>query len=132
MIEHRRFRFALCGSRARKVKRGHANLLGGRASRRELLGLTAFEIGADFDLVRLLNHGTLPAIYLSTHPKDKLRAYCADYLKENSDPALLEVRGRALGGKAGLTGLSFGAWRCLLTSIVKPSGCSLRSLFERR
>ena len=30
LIEHRGVRFALCGSSARKVRRGQANLLGGR------------------------------------------------------------------------------------------------------
>jgi predicted AAA+ superfamily ATPase len=39
--ENRGVHFALCGSSARKVKRGHANLLGGRAIRYELHGLTA-------------------------------------------------------------------------------------------
>jgi predicted AAA+ superfamily ATPase len=48
--EHRGIHFALCGSSARKVKRGQANLLGGRAVRRELLGLTAQEIGREFHL----------------------------------------------------------------------------------
>ncbi|MBI2360009.1 MAG: AAA family ATPase, partial [Deltaproteobacteria bacterium] len=43
--ERQAVRFALCGSSARKVKRGQANLLGGRAVRYELHGLTAREIG---------------------------------------------------------------------------------------
>ena len=34
-------RFALCGCSARKVRRGAANLLGGRAVRYELFGLSA-------------------------------------------------------------------------------------------
>lgn len=38
-------RFVLCGSSARKIRRSHANLLGGRALKRELLGLSAYEIG---------------------------------------------------------------------------------------
>ena len=42
--ENRAVRFALCGSSARKVKRGHANLLGGRAVRYALHGLTAGEL----------------------------------------------------------------------------------------
>ena len=37
LIEDRKISFALCGSSARKLKRGHANLLGGRALRYELL-----------------------------------------------------------------------------------------------
>jgi len=80
--ENRDIRFALCGSSARKVKRGQANLLGGRAVRYELHGLIAAEIGRDFSLDRMLNHGTLPSIYLSDRPQRLLNAYVADYLKE--------------------------------------------------
>ena len=80
--EHRGIHFALCGSSARKVKRGQANLLGGRAVRRELLGLTAQEIGREFHLDRMLNHGYLPRMYLSSNPRRLLNAYVADYLKE--------------------------------------------------
>lgn len=80
--ENRGVRFALCGSSARKVKRGHANLLGGRAVRYELHGLTAGEIGREFALERMLNHGYLPPIYLSDRPQRLLNAYVADYLKE--------------------------------------------------
>jgi len=80
--ERRGIRLALCGSSARKVKRGQANLLGGRAVRYELLGLTAHEIGREFDLDRMLNHGYLPRIYLSDEPRRLLNSYVADYLKE--------------------------------------------------
>ena len=80
--ENRGIRFALCGSSARKVKGGHANLLGGRAVRYELHGLTAAEIGREFDLNRMLNHGYLPTIYLSDRPERLLNSYVADYLKE--------------------------------------------------
>lgn len=80
--ENTQVRFALCGSSARKVKRGAANLLGGRAVRYELHGLTATEIGPDLDLDRLLNHGYLPRVYLSDRPQRLLNAYVADYLKE--------------------------------------------------
>jgi predicted AAA+ superfamily ATPase len=82
LFENRGIQFALCGSSARKVKRGAANLLGGRALRRELHGLTAGEIGPELDLDRLLNHGYLPRIYLSERPRRHLEAYVADYLKE--------------------------------------------------
>ncbi len=80
--ENRGVHFALCGSSARKVKRGNANLLGGRAVRYELSGLTAAELGAEWDMVRMLNHGTLPRMYLSERPRRLLNAYVADYLKE--------------------------------------------------
>jgi predicted AAA+ superfamily ATPase len=82
LIENRGLHFALCGSSARKVKRGAANLLGGRAMRYELHGLTAAELGREFDLDRMLNHGYLPRIYQASRPKKMLDAYVADYLKE--------------------------------------------------
>ncbi len=82
LMENRSVRFALCGSSARKVRRGAANLLGGRAVRYQLHGLTAAEIGPGFDLDRLLNHGYLPRIFDAHRPGKLLDAYIADYLKE--------------------------------------------------
>jgi predicted AAA+ superfamily ATPase len=82
LIENSAHRFALCGSSARKVKRGAANLLGGRALRYELHGLTAGELGGEFDLGRMLNHGYLPRSYESSQPGRLLESYIADYLKE--------------------------------------------------
>ncbi|BCO09628.1 ATPase [Desulfolithobacter dissulfuricans] len=80
--ENRGVQFGLCGSSARKVKRGHANLLGGRAIRYELFGFVSAELFPDFDLNRLLNHGYLPRIYTSERPRRLLNAYVSDYLKE--------------------------------------------------
>jgi len=82
LIENRGLRFALCGSSARKVRRGAANLLGGRALRYELRGLTAGELGESFDLGRILNRGYLPSIYGSSRHRRRLDAYIADYLRE--------------------------------------------------
>jgi len=82
LYENRHVHFALCGSSARKVRRGHANLLGGRAIRYELFGFSAVELAPDFDLNRLLNHGYLPTVYLGNQPHRLLNAYVANYLKE--------------------------------------------------
>ncbi|MBI4603270.1 MAG: ATP-binding protein, partial [Planctomycetes bacterium] len=82
LLENRGVHFALCGSSARKVRRGHANLLGGRAVRYELFGLVSAEIGPELDLTRLLNHGYLPRHYLSEQPARLLSSYVSDYLKE--------------------------------------------------
>ena len=82
LMEMRGHCFALCGSSARKVRRGGANLLGGRALRYELQGMTARELGADFDLDRILHHGYLPRIYQAGRPGRLLDAYVGDYLKE--------------------------------------------------
>ena len=64
------------------MRRGAANLLGGRAVRYELRGLTAGETGEDFDLDRVLNCGCLPNVYQSDRPRRLLDAYIADYLRE--------------------------------------------------
>lgn len=80
--ENRGINFALCGSSARKLRRGHGNLLGGRGTRLSLYGFSARELGPDFDLQRLLNHGGLPRIYFSGQPARLLNAYVSDYLKE--------------------------------------------------
>ncbi|MFH2107513.1 MAG: AAA family ATPase [Chrysiogenia bacterium] len=81
LIENRGLRFILCGSSPRKLKRSHANLLGGRAIRYELMPLTSPEI-PDFSLQKALNHGLLPRHYLSAQPGKLLEAYVGDYLKE--------------------------------------------------
>ena len=82
LIENRGVNFALCGSSARKVKRGHANLLGGRGIKYELYGLSAREIVDDLDIMKLLNHGYIAPIYQSNYPKRLLNSYIAHYLKE--------------------------------------------------
>jgi len=83
LIENRNLRFVLCGSSARKLKRGHANLLGGRAWRYELFPLTSREIGKA-DILRVLNHGLIPLHYLQNADdcKKSLKAYVQDYLRE--------------------------------------------------
>ena len=82
MIQEWRSVFALCGSSARKVRRGHANLLGGRAIRYELFGLAAQELGADFSIEHFVNTGPLPNHYGAENPALALRAYVDDYLRE--------------------------------------------------
>lgn len=81
LIENHPVSFILCGSSARKLKRGAANLLGGRAWRYHFYPLVYPEI-PDFDLLRAFNHGLLPANYLSNYPERMLRAYVGDYLNE--------------------------------------------------
>ena len=80
--ENRGIQFALCGSSARKLRRGGVNLLGGRALRYELGGLTARELGDAFDIERMVNHGWLPRIYASKQPGRLLDAYVSDYLQQ--------------------------------------------------
>jgi len=83
MIENRGLRFILCGSSARKLKRGHGNLLGGRAWRYELFPLVTEELDK-IDLLHVLNQGMVPAHYLQDY-RDcirSLKAYVQDYLKQ--------------------------------------------------
>ena len=82
LIENRGVQFALCGSSARKVRHGAANLLGGRALRFELHGLVAAELGDAFDLTQVLNHGYLPRMVEVARPRQRLDAYIANYLRE--------------------------------------------------
>ena len=63
------------------MKRGKANLLGGRAWRYEMFPLVTAEM-EDVDLLRVLNHGMIPAHYLQTNYRRSLSAYVRDYLKE--------------------------------------------------
>jgi uncharacterized protein len=74
--------FVLCGSSARKLRKTHANLLGGRALKRELLGFSARELGGAFSLLRMLNHGPLPPHYICDDAREYLGAYVDFYLKE--------------------------------------------------
>ncbi len=81
LIENKGLSFLLTGSSARKLRRGHANLLGGRAWRRFMTPLCRGEVEG-FDLERVMTSGLLPPHFLSPHPEEELRAYLADYLKE--------------------------------------------------
>jgi predicted AAA+ superfamily ATPase len=80
LLEHTGTRFILCGSSARKLRRGAANLLGGRAVEAHLFPLTSAEI-PDLDLDRMLRHGGLPVHYLVDDPRPLLRSYVSTYLK---------------------------------------------------
>lgn len=81
MIEQMGLRFILCGSSARKVRRGHANLLGGRAPSLHLHPLTFAEI-PDFDIEQALNRGLLPPHYDSEDHVSLREAYVGVYLRE--------------------------------------------------
>lgn len=81
LIETQKLSFILCGSSARKLRRGQANLLGERAWRFEMHPLVSAEIPG-FDLLQALNRGLLPAHYGQPQFRRSLRAYVQDYLKE--------------------------------------------------
>ncbi len=81
LMENKGLRFILCGSSARKLKRRHASLLGGRAIRYELYPLVFPEVPA-FSLTKALNSGLIPRHYDSAKPKRLIQSYVGDYLKE--------------------------------------------------
>lgn len=86
VIEERKIKFALTGSSARKLKRGSANLLAGRAFVNNLHPLTNLELKNDFNLLEVLQWGSLPAIW-SQFPsplskREYLRSYVANYIRE--------------------------------------------------
>ncbi len=85
LIENFSIRFVLTGSSARKLKRGGANLLAGRAFVRHLYPFTCRELGDSFDLKQALEWGTLPKVTSFDSDQDRadfLRTYCHTYLKE--------------------------------------------------
>lgn len=85
LIEGSKQKFALTGSSARKLKRGSANLLAGRAFVFNLFPLTHIELGSEFKLEQVLTYGSLPKIFELQSPREKnlfLKAYGETYLKE--------------------------------------------------
>jgi predicted AAA+ superfamily ATPase len=76
-----RRQFVLTGSRARKLRRGGADLLAGRALVKECHPFLAGEL-PDFDLERALLQGMIPLVYAASDPADTLRAYVGLYLEE--------------------------------------------------
>lgn len=80
----RHLQFILTGSSARKLKRGQANLLAGRAFTRELHPLTECELGEAFRLDEYLAWGGLPAVWMmaAEERSEYLRAYALTFLKE--------------------------------------------------
>src|SRR5439155_329013 len=97
-----RFRFLLSGSSARKLRRGHANLLPGRVQVHQLHPLVASELGSAFRIERALAHGTLPGVYVETDAGERaavLRSYADTYLREEIQAEALV---RDIGGYARL------------------------------
>ena len=80
-IENKSRKFILTGSSARKLKRGHANMLAGRAWTAHLYPLSWSEL-PKFDLSHFLHFGGLPSVYLSDSPKEDLKSYIETYLRE--------------------------------------------------
>jgi uncharacterized protein len=83
LMEEKQYRFALSGSSARKLKRGHANLLAGRASIKQLFPLISSEYQNAATLEEVLAFGTLPNVITDPASRiDQLEAYVGTYLRE--------------------------------------------------
>lgn len=77
------YRFALCGSSARQLRRMEANLLAGRVAVRHFFPLTLAELGHPLPLNDLLRFGMLPSVRAEPAlAVDILDAYVSTYLRE--------------------------------------------------
>lgn len=85
LIDSHKTKFILTGSSCRKLKRGGANLLGGRAVQRFLFPFIWNEIKEYMDLPEILHFGSLPYIFnqkSNQDKKDALKSYCDIYLRQ--------------------------------------------------
>lgn len=83
--KNKNIQFIMAGSSARKLKRGRANLLAGRAVAYYLYPFSFFELGKDFHLNKALHFGGLPKLLSLKSKKEKLlflESYVQNYLKE--------------------------------------------------
>ena len=122
-----------CADRApARCVAGRRTSWAGRGERRGLHGLSAMEIGAGADLVRLLNHGYLPPIYDAERPLPLLDAYVSQYLKEEIAAEGLVRRLPAYADFLALAALSDGDV-VNYTTIARDTGTSsqtVRGYFE--
>lgn len=86
LMEEKGYRkFALIGSSARKLRRGAANLLAGRAILRTLFPLTAAELDFSVPTAQRLRYGSMPLSIVAADDgarEDYLRAFVTTYLAE--------------------------------------------------
>ncbi len=74
--------FILTGSSARKLKRGGADLLGGRSLIKHLDPFMASELGGQFSLEKALKIGMLPLVWEAEEPDEVLSTYASVYIDE--------------------------------------------------
>jgi len=83
--KNKKIKFIMTGSNARKLKRGQANLLAGRAVAYYLYPFSCFELEKNFHLNKALHFGGLPKLLSLPSKKEKLlflESYVQNYLKE--------------------------------------------------
>lgn len=82
-----KYKFALTGSSARKLKRNESNMLAGRAISKNFFPLTSAELGSAFNIDFMLRFGSLPRVYtlcVSGDPSlavSTLESYVSTYLE---------------------------------------------------
>lgn len=82
LIEHKKQRFILTGSSARKLKCEGVNLLAGRAIHYTMHPFIIQELETAFNIQHALNLGMLPATYTYVDPIGYLATYVDTYLRE--------------------------------------------------
>ena len=135
MEEHGHKKFVLTGSSARKLKRGAANLLAGRAAVKQLYPLTAAETGFSVPTSQVLRFGSLPLSVTAEDDEAReefLRAYVTVYLNEEIKAESLV---RNLGGFARFLEVAAlaGGQRTNISAIARDAGVAretARGYFE--
>jgi predicted AAA+ superfamily ATPase len=83
LIEEKQgLQFILTGSSARKIRRGGADLLGGRALIKHLDPFMATELGEQFTIEKALKIGMLPLVWEAEEPEEVLSTYASVYIDE--------------------------------------------------
>lgn len=126
LIEQRKQRFLLSGSSARKLKRGAANLLAGRAFYAQLFPLVSAEI-QDFDLLSYLNSTGLPEFYHQNLAQEFLQAYVGTYLQEEIQAESLTRNLPGFSRFLAVCALNNGA-EIVYTNISQETGVQSRTL----
>lgn len=89
LIESTDKKFVLTGSSARKLKRGGANLLAGRAFVYNLFPYSFMEIQQTFDLAKQMRFGSLPQI-INLSEQEELKRYLISYSNTYLKEEILE------------------------------------------
>lgn len=133
LIEDHGYRFALSGSSARKLKRGQANLLAGRALVKHFFPLTKGEYGEAIDLEEALSFGCLPMIVTDKDTRiEQLEAYVGTYLREEIKEEAVTRNVQAFGRFLEIAGL-VNAQVVNVSNVARDSGVSrttVSSYFE--
>lgn len=97
LIEKKRLNFVLSGSSARKLKKGGANLLAGRALTTNLFPFVSAEVNFAITTPDVFSRGMLPLAVLGADPVSYLETYVETYLQEEIKAEALT---RNIGGFA--------------------------------